>query len=249
LKTNESRGDSAIDAVLFDLDDTLHDDTLTYRRAAERVATEIAAERGIEARPLYEAYVSEAESFWKTLSPAAFDVPLAGLRARMWGTALRSVALDDADLATRCAQAYDGYRREFLQLWPGALELLVSLRARGCKLAMITNGMAETHREKIAILRLEDAFDEIFIADEVGLVKPDVRVFRLAAERLGVAPERCAMVGDRFDRDVRGAHDAGMFTLWMNVRNESVPPEGPVPDAIVSNIGQVEAALPLAKKR
>jgi putative hydrolase of the HAD superfamily len=98
-------------------------------------------------------------------------------------------------------------------------------------------------------LRLEDAFDEIFIADEVGLVKPDVRVFRLAAERLGVAPERCAMVGDRFDRDVRGAHDAGMFTLWMNVRNESVPPEGPVPDAIVSNIGQVEAALPLAKKR
>jgi putative hydrolase of the HAD superfamily len=235
-----------IEAVIFDLDDTLHDDTLTYRRAAERVANEVSVDRCIDPTPLYDAYVAEAEAFWKTLTPASFDLPIAGLRARMWGTALRSVGLDDVKLAERCARAYDGYRREFLQLWPGALELLVSLRSRGCKLAMITNGMAETHREKIAVLRLEDAFDEIFIADEVGLVKPDVRVFRLAADRLGVAAERCAMVGDRFDRDVRGAHEAGMYTVWMNVRDESVPPEGPVPDAIVTNIRDVEAVLPLA---
>jgi putative hydrolase of the HAD superfamily len=235
-----------IDAVIFDLDDTLHDDTRAYHKAAERVAQEVADARGVEAQPLYDAYVSEAEAFWKTLTPAAFDVPLAGLRARMWGAALRTVGLDDVKLAEHCARAYDGYRREYLQLWPGALELLVSLRSRGFKLAMITNGMAETHREKIAVLRLEDAFDEIFIADEVGLVKPDVRVFRLAAERLGVAAERCAMVGDRFDRDIRGAHEAGMFTVWMNVRDESIPPEGPVPDAIVTSISDVEAVLPLA---
>jgi putative hydrolase of the HAD superfamily len=108
--------------------------------------------------------------------------------------------------------------------------------------------MAETHREKIVLLELEDAFDEIFIADEVGMVKPDPRLFRLAAQRLGVAPERCAMVGDRYERDVRGAHDAGMFTVWMNVRNESVPPNAPAPGAIVATIGDVEAVLPLASK-
>jgi putative hydrolase of the HAD superfamily len=236
-----------IEAVIFDLDDTLHDDTLAYHRAAERVANEIADERGIDPAPLYEAYVAEAETFWKTLTTAAFDVPLAGLRARMWGAALQAVGIVDVKLAEHCARAYDGYRRGYLQLWPGALELLVSLRSRGCKLAMITNGLAETHREKIAQLRLEDAFDEIFIADEVGLVKPDVRVFRLAAERLGVAVERCAMVGDRFDRDILGAHAAGMFTVWMNVRHETIPPEGPEPNVIVTNITEVEAALPFAQ--
>jgi putative hydrolase of the HAD superfamily len=235
-----------IEAVLFDLDDTLHDDTLAYRSAAERVANEIAAEHGLDARSLFGAYVAEAEAFWKTLSPAVFDSTLVGLRARMWLTALRSVGLDDLAVAERCGAAYNDYRRGNLKLWPGAIELLESLRERGCKLAMITNGMAETHREKIALLQLEDAFDEIFIADEVKLVKPDVRLFRLAAERLGVSPERCAMVGDRYDRDIRGAHEAGMFTVWMNVRAESVPPGAPAPDAIVTSIGEVEAALPLA---
>jgi len=237
-----------IEGVLFDLDDTLHDDTLTYRRAAERVAAGVAAERGIDASRLFEAYVAEAEAFWKSLSPAVFDVRLVGLRARMWAAALRAVAIDDPQLAERCGADYNDYRRAYLTLWPGALDLLASLRRRGCKLAMITNGMAETHREKIALLRLEHAFDEIFIADEVGLVKPDVRLFRLAAERLGVVPERCAMVGDRYERDIRGAHEAGMFTVWMNVRHEAVPPGERAPDAMVTRIGDVEAALPLARK-
>jgi putative hydrolase of the HAD superfamily len=234
-----------IEAVLFDLDDTLHDDTRTYRRAAERVANEVAAERGVDARRLFEGYVREAENFWQTLSPQAFNVPLVGLRARMWATALRSVGLDDARLAERCGAAYNEYRRAYLQLWPGALQLLLSLRARGCKLALITNGMAETHREKIVLLQLEDVFDEIFIADEVGLIKPDVRLFALAAQRLGVPAERCAMVGDRYERDVRGAHDAGMFTVWVNVRDEALPPGAPAPDVIVGGIAEVEAALPL----
>jgi HAD superfamily hydrolase (TIGR01549 family) len=231
------------DAVLFDLDDTLHDDTLVYHRAAHRVAEEVAATRGVDAQALFDAYIAEADGFWKGLSPAAFSVPLAGLRARMWHAALLRVGVDDAELAERSGAEYNEYRRQFFELWPGALELLVSLRARGCKLGMITNGMAETHRDKIAILRLEDAFDEIFIADEVGMVKPDVRLFRLAAERLGVAPERCAMVGDRYDRDITGAHDAGMFAIWMNVRNERVPVGRRPPDATVKKITEVEALL------
>jgi putative hydrolase of the HAD superfamily len=234
-------------AVLFDLDDTLHDDTLTYRRAAQAVANDVAAERGIAADPLMCAYVAEADRFWQGLTPSAFDKPLVSLRVTMWRAALEAVGIDDEVLAVRCGADYNRYRRAFLELWPGALDLLGRLRARGLKLAMITNGMAETHRDKIAILNLEEAFDEIFIADEVGMVKPDVRLFALAAERLGVAPAECAMVGDRLERDVRGARDAGMFAVWMNVRDETIPPGGPQPDATVRSILDVEGALPLAR--
>ena len=39
------------------------------------------------------------------------------------------------------------------------------------------------------------------------------------------------MIGDRYDRDIRGAHDAGLFTVWVNVRNEHVPEGAPPPDA------------------
>jgi len=230
-------------AVLFDLDDTLHDDTRAYHAAARRVAQALADEYAIEAERAFEAYVAQAERFWKTLSVETMKVPLVGLRAQMWYEALRAVGVDDRARAARCGVEYNDARKEVLELWPGALELLGSLRERGLKLGLITNGLAETHREKIAILRLEDAFDEIFIADEVGMIKPDPRLFRLAAERLGVEPERCAMVGDRFERDVRGGHAVGMYTVWMNVRDERVPPGGPQPDAIVGDVREVEAAL------
>jgi putative hydrolase of the HAD superfamily len=235
-----------LEAVLFDLDDTLHDDSLAYRRAADAVANDVAAERGISAPELVTAYVTIADRFWQTLSPSSFEKPLVALRVSMWRAALASVGIDDERLAELCGSEYNRYRRGYLELWPGALELLGRLRARGLKLAMITNGMAETHRDKIAVLNLESAFDEIFIADEVGMVKPDVRLFHLAAERLGVAPEACAMVGDRLDRDVRGARDAGMYAVWMNVRNETVPPDGPQPHATIFSVADVEGALPLA---
>ena len=192
------------------------------------------------------AYIEQAEAFWKNLGPEHLSVALVGVRATMWLAALRAVGLDDEALAQRCATAYNAYRKEYLKLWPGALELLAALRARGLKLGLITNGFAETHREKLAILELEDAFDEIFIADEVGMIKPDPRLFRLACERLDAEPECSAMVGDRYDRDIRGAHEVGLYTVWLNVRNESVPAGGPQPGAIVSRIGEVAAALRLS---
>ncbi|HMD03277.1 MAG TPA: HAD family hydrolase [Candidatus Baltobacteraceae bacterium] len=236
-------------AVLFDLDDTLHDDTAAYQRAAARVAHEVARERGVDAHALFRAYVAQAEHFWKNLTDRQLSTPLGGLRAKMWGEALNAVALADASLAQRCAVDYNRFRKDELRLWPGVLELLASLRGHGCKLALVTNGFAETHREKIALLRLESAFDDVFIADEVGMIKPDTRLFRHACERLGSEPAAAAMVGDRYERDVRGAAAAGLFTVWMNVRDETVPADSPPPDAIVRSVGEVEGALAPALKR
>jgi FMN phosphatase YigB (HAD superfamily) len=56
------------------------------------------------------------------------------------------------------------------------------------------------------------------------------------------------MVGDRYERDIRGAHEVGLYTVWLNVRDEIVPAGGPLPDAIVTRIGDVEAALPLPRR-
>jgi putative hydrolase of the HAD superfamily len=234
-----------LQAVLFDLDDTLHDDTRAYRVAAERVSGEMALEYGIEPERLTAAYISQADNFWQGLTPSVFGTPLLGLRTQMWAAALASVGLVDPALALRCADAYHRNRRDILELFPGAALLLARLRERGYKLGLITNGFADTHREKITLLALEQSFDEILIADEVGLLKPDPRIFLLAAERLGVPAAACAMVGDRFERDITGAQAAGMFAVWMNVRGERMPAGAVAPDATVRGVGDVEAALRL----
>ncbi|MBV8245483.1 MAG: HAD family hydrolase [Candidatus Eremiobacteraeota bacterium] len=232
-----------IETVLFDLDDTLHDDTLAFQSAAEEVAREIEAEHGIDALALKRAYVAEAEGFWKRLSAEALAVKLSSVRAALWGSALRRVGLDDEALAERSAQRYNRYRTKYLSPFPDAVELLRTLRANGTKLGLVTNGFAETHREKIALLQIGDFFDAIFIADEVGMVKPDPLLFAHACTQLESSPARSAMVGDRYDRDIRGAALAGLYTVLVDVHGEAIPHDGPRPDAIVEEIGAVGAAL------
>jgi putative hydrolase of the HAD superfamily len=236
----------AIDTVLFDLDDTLHDDSFAYKSAARTVADALARSHGVDAQALFEAYDGTAMGFWAALTAEHLTRSIGDERERMWYEALRMVGLDDPDLAKRAAQAYIEARADVLALAPGALELLTALRERGCKLGLVTNGFAETHHDKIDRLGLRERMDGFFLADEVGMVKPDPELFRHACAELGSLPERTAMVGDRYERDVRGAHDAGLFTVLIDVHAIPLPEGAPPPDAIVATIADVLGVLPLA---
>ncbi len=232
-----------IDAVLFDLDDTLHDDTLAYQSAAEEVAKEVAAEHGIDALALKAAYVAEAEGFWKRLSVEALATRLEPLRTELWQSALASVGVEDPGVAANSALRYHDYRKKYYALFPGVVEMLRELRARGKKLGIVTNGFSETHREKIALLRLGEYFDALFMPDEVGMLKPDPLLFAHACTALQSSPSHAAMVGDRYDRDVRGAADAGLYTIWFNVRNERLARGATPPDATCATLDEVARVL------
>jgi putative hydrolase of the HAD superfamily len=232
-----------LEAILFDLDDTLHDDTLAYQSAAEEVAHQVAAEHGIDALALKAAYIAEAEGFWKRLSTEALQTKLSTVRAQLWRCALETVGVDDRDVAALSARRYADYRKKYYTPLPGALDLLRALRDGGKKLGMVTNGLSETHREKIALLRMGELFDAFFIADEVGMIKPDPLLFAHACTVLGSAPARSAMIGDRYDRDIRGAREAGLYTIWLRVRDESVPVGAPPPDVTCASLAEVGAVL------
>jgi putative hydrolase of the HAD superfamily len=162
----------------------------------------------------------------------------------MWQSALEHVGAGDVpELARRSAERYNAYRVKYFTLFPGAIDLLRALRERGIKLGIVTNGLSETHREKIALLQISEYFDAIFLADEVGMVKPDPLLFAHACRTLGGAPARSAMVGDRYDRDIRGAIEAGLYTIWLNVRHEELPPGAVPPDATCTTIPEVGRIL------
>jgi putative hydrolase of the HAD superfamily len=235
-----------IDTVLFDLDDTLHDDTAAYQTAAGIVAGEVARLHAIDPAALLRAYIGEAQAFWKKLSVEHLTLGITDTRAQLWADALLAVGIDDVELARRCAADYTRHRAAVLQLAPGALECIEALRARGCKLGIVTNGFAATHHEKIARLGLTPLFDGLFIADEMGMVKPDPAVFAHACATLGSSPRHTAMVGDRYDRDIVGAQRGGLFTVLIDVHAIPIPDGAPPPDAVVSSIADVLAALPLA---
>jgi putative hydrolase of the HAD superfamily len=236
----------AIDAVLFDLDDTLHDDTSAYTQAVRRVAGELSAERGVDPRQLLAAYTVQSNGFWKNLSREHLTIPIHDTRTQLWSDALVACGIPfDAALAEACAERYTRYRADALELSPGALDLVRTLRERGCKLGIVTNGFAATHHEKVDRLGLRPYVDGVFIADEMGMVKPDPDIFRHACRTLGSEPASTAMVGDRYDRDIVGAATAGLFTVLIDVHATPLPDGAVPPDAVVDSIGEVLDVLPL----
>ncbi|KAA0550410.1 HAD-IA family hydrolase [Bacillus sp. BGMRC 2118] len=92
------------------------------------------------------------------------------------------------------------------------------------KVGMITNGTTQRQRAKIRNTHLQHCFDTIIISEEVGLSKPDKRIFELALSKLNVQPEETLFVGDDIERDIGGCQDAQIKGLWFNphrIKNET----------------------------
>lgn len=231
-----------IRAIFFDLDDTLVDDTISLEQCAEQAARELAGGRGPSPVDLADAYVDAAIDFWTQLGPGSPRPESGVIRPTMWRSALQRFGISDDVLAETLADRFDQLRVERVELFPDALPLLNALRGK-YRMAIITNGYAETHELKIARLELERFFDCIVLAGDLEMVKPDPAVFVHAMKLLNVGPDESVMVGDRYDRDVEGAHAAGMRAVWIRCRNESVPAGARPPDATIESIGELTAAL------
>jgi len=233
---------TAIRAIFFDLDDTLVEDTLSLERCAEAAVHEVSPDLRIDARELAVAYVDSAIDFWESLEPGGPPPKSGDIRPSMWRAALRRFGVGDADLATRIAKRYDELRIERAELFPEAVRVLHDLHGR-YKMSIITNGFAETHDVKIARLELGRFFDHVILAGELQMVKPDPKIFEHAMKLAQVRPKESVMVGDRFNRDVAGAHAAGMCAVWVNVRGETAPAGARPAEATIANIGELPGAL------
>ena len=101
-------------------------------------------------------------------------------------------------------------------LYDGAREVLQKLSA-SASLAMVTNGLGEVQRSRIARLGLDEYFDAVAISAELGVAKPDVGIFEVVFKSLNSPPrETAVMVGDNLSADIRGGVNYGIATCWYN---------------------------------
>jgi putative hydrolase of the HAD superfamily len=109
-------------------------------------------------------------------------------------------------------------------------------------LGLVTNGAPSVQHAKLAGTTLGPYFKAIVISGEIGIPKPDPRIFELALERLGVPAEEAAMVGDSRPRDVAGARATGMRAIQI-VRDEFDEGPGPEPDARIARLTELRSRL------
>jgi len=220
-----------IEAVLFDLDDTLLDGAVAGESGL----------RGLLARcPAVSWEVAVAawdEAFTEHFPPyLAGEVTMAQSRAariRTWADRLGVPVEAGAEPAW-----FEWYLAGYEAGWAGFGDVGGCLDAlAGLRLGVITNGDGEQQRAKVVALGLGGRFEAVIVSGDAGFAKPDARIFRLAAAAVGVPLGRCLFVGDNRAGDAVGAQAAGMVGVWLNRRAE------PAPDGAVLQISSL-AELP-----
>jgi putative hydrolase of the HAD superfamily len=134
---------------------------------------------------------------------------------------------------------------------PEVLETLGRLTAEGYRMGLVSNLTLRPDLIRADLDRWELApyLDATVFSSEVGVRKPDARIFREALERLGAPPTATAFVGDRLYDDISGAQAVGMrAVLTRQFRQEDDPAYAP--DAVVEHLRELPDVLPnLSAKR
>ena len=106
-------------------------------------------------------------------------------------------------------------------LFEGAVEILDYLILK-YKLHIITNGFEEVQHKKLKNSGIYHYFSTVTTSEEVGLKKPNPKVFLTALNKANSLPTQSVMIGDSLEADILGANNIGMQTIFYNYRNESI---------------------------
>jgi len=211
-----------INAVFFDIDNTLVDRDTALRRLLEARARDVVGGLAVEQIMHRDASGhGDRERFYSWLAehhPTLGETP-------------------------------DKVRETLLRGIPAAVEpdatvttLLAQLAAR-CSIVVVSNGGSVTQREKLRRAGLRDHVEHLFISEELGVAKPAGEIFRRALAAVGCAPEQAIHVGDHPEQDIAGALEMGLRTCWI-ARGRSYPATLPTPTWSVRRVTDLPEVLP-----
>lgn len=201
--------------VLFDLDETLFDRTLTLERFLATQFVRFQKSLGQTTESEWIAKFVEMDARGQTSKRQLYPEIL---------------QLFDGETIIS-EQLITHYFEESTQdaaAMPGMNDLLDRLSGDAIPIGIITNGETDLQSRTIEALRLDRRTNMILISQKVGIKKPDRRIFEMAAGAMELDLSDCLFVGDNPGADVLGAHQAGMNVLWFN--RQRVAWSGNLPD-------------------
>ncbi|MET0788221.1 MAG: HAD family hydrolase [Cellulomonas sp.] len=208
---------TALDGVLFDIDDTLVDTRGAFVHAltgvARRWLPDLPADRHHELVAVwradvgghYAAYTRGEVSYGEQRMARANE-----LHERFGGPALDAVGFARWD---------ETFEAEFSGAWsahPDVDAVVDRLLAAGLAVGALSNAAVAYQTRKLERAALLERVPMLVGVDTLGFGKPDPRVFAEACRRLGTAPERTAYVGDELDVDAAAARAAGLVGVWLD---------------------------------
>ncbi len=197
-------------AVVFDTDNTLYPYEPAHRAALQAAEDKACTLLGVEATRFREAFAEARQAVKRQLGETASSHS----RLLYYQRAIELLGMKSQLVMTLDLE--QTYWRTFLAasaLFPEVEDFLLDLRSAGIATAIITDLTSQIQFRKIIYFGLDNCFDFVVTSEEAGVDKPAFAPFRLALEKLQMAPAETWMIGDDADADIAGGRAIGMVTL------------------------------------
>lgn len=208
----DSEGTKLKMMIFFDIDETLMQNSAAEHNAAKALHS------------LYEEVLQDPLDVfldnWKRLTEESVARYLAGEISFQGQRRERTRQLFEGKLTLSDSEAdavFDPYLRSYEANWMMFPEVLDCLDGwAGVELGIISNGDSTQQRQKLAALGIADRFAVTLISGDIGVSKPDSRIFTAACVEAGMKPSDCWHIGDDLFADFHGSTSAGMKGVWLN---------------------------------
>ncbi len=224
--------------VLFDADNTLldfdKDENCALRKTMELYGVPVTEEN-------IKTYVKINQGMWKALERGEITKPeLKRTRFRKFFDAIGFET--DADVF-EVNEKYLSLLGEGGNTLEGAVDLCRELKDDGYDLYIVTNGVANTQKNRLTKSGLLPYFTEIFVSETVGHQKPKKEYFDYVLSHINETDkEKIILIGDSLTSDIKGAMNAGLKSVWLNLKGQELPEEYK-PDYVISDVRDVRGIL------
>ena len=205
--------------LIFDLYGTLVDihteeDDTVWEKTALYFGYYDAQYTGSELRLAFQAAMAEKKAKAGQSYECFPDLPFEQVLAQLFRE--KGVTEHADELGKHAAQLFRICSTEYIRLYPGVTDALITLREKGYRLWLLSNAQRVFTAFELNHLGLAPYFDGIYLSSDFGCRKPDIRFFSALLEEQKLDKRNCLMIGNDLDTDIAGAKNAGLATLYMH---------------------------------
>lgn len=199
--------------ILVDADDTLFDFEKAEKAAFERSFMEM--EHNLDVEGMKQKYNIINKLLWNDVEKGL----LSSKQVRVERFRRLFYDLDISFSADQFSDLFIKYLSEGIFLLDGVEELCRYLSSK-YTVVIVTNGIKEVQLSRLEHSSIKNYISDIIISEEVGVSKPDPRIFEFALKRLNHRDKsNVLMIGDSLSSDIQGGFNFGIDTCWFNPKN------------------------------
>lgn len=232
---------SQLSVIMFDLDDTLYPERDYISSGFRTVARKISSDPSVQSMLLETMHRLSMES-----RSSVFDRLKTVIEECAHSDGISMISrLGPGPSVEQMVRWYRGHKPD-IEAFPEAVGVLSTLRDRGLRNVLITDGIVDVQRKKVEALGLLPYMDLVIYTDALGPGrqhwKPSPRAFQIALSHFGILPSQACYVGDNPSKDLTGPRTVGMQAVLIRRDGgiyRDVYTEGPEPDRTIEDLREV----------